>query len=72
MVEANEGGDKEASNSSMISKTMEGIYKINRCYYIELFEWFRKSKYQISFAYTYEPISGVNKGGEQCLNILLY
>ena len=38
MVEANEGEDKEASNSSMIPKAMEGISKINRYFYIELFK----------------------------------
>ena len=65
MVEENEGEDKEASNSSMISKAMKGISKINLYYYVELFEWFQKSKYQVSFDlfYVYEPISGMNKGG---------
>ena len=40
IVEANEGEDKDASNSSMISKAMEGIYnsKINHYYYIEIFQ----------------------------------
>ena len=73
MVEANEGEDKEASNSSMISKAMEGISKINRYFYIELFKWFRKLKYEISFDffYIYEPISGMNKGGQQCRNIFM-
>ena len=73
MVEANEGEDKEVSNSLMISKSMEGISKINRYFYIELFKWFRKLKYEISFDffYIYEPISGMNKGGQQCQNIFL-
>ena len=40
MVGANEGEDKEASSSSIISKAMEGIFKINLYFYIELFKIF--------------------------------
>ena len=66
MVGANEGEDKEASNSSIISKAMEGIFKINLYFYIKLFKIFWKLKYEISFDFFYihEPISGMNNGGQ--------